>query len=173
MTTQAALVLSDTFVDEAHETWGRVRRRLDVLDVPGELVLTGAASVPGALSKGDVDLHLRVPRDAFAAVVDRLRTVYEPGSVSAWAATLAVFDVPGARSTGLAVTPVDSEHDVRFCRAWDVLRADPGLLEEYNDLKRKAFGTPSYEDLKSAFFSRIIVREPPAGREGADGCGSR
>jgi hypothetical protein len=150
------LVLSDTIADEADDACRRVRRRLDGLGIPGDLVLTGAASVRGALTKGDIDLHLRVPPAGFEDVVARLRTVYAPGSVSAWAATLAVFDVPGPRPTGLAVTPVGSEHDVRFSRAWQHLGADAALLEEYNDLKRDAFGNPAYEDRKSAFFSRVV-----------------
>ena len=39
----------------------RESRRLAELGVPGELVLVGGCSVPGALTRGDVDLHLRVP----------------------------------------------------------------------------------------------------------------
>lgn len=41
------------------------RRRLQSLGVEGELVLVGGSSVAGALTKGDVDLHLRVPTPAF------------------------------------------------------------------------------------------------------------
>jgi GrpB-like predicted nucleotidyltransferase (UPF0157 family) len=162
----AALVLSDTILDEGLEACRRVRRRLEVLGVPGEVVLTGAASVPGALTKGDLDLHLRVQPESFAAAVDSLSAVYRPTSLSAWAATLAVFDVPSARPTGLAVTPVGSEHDVRFRRAWLLLREDPALLEEYNDLKRASFGNASYEERKSAFFTRIVTG-------GGDACASR
>jgi GrpB-like predicted nucleotidyltransferase (UPF0157 family) len=124
--------------------------------VAGELLLTGGASVPGALTKGDIDLHLRVPPDRFEHVVERLRAVYRPGSTSAWAETLAVFDVPGLRPTGLAVTPVDSEHDVRFRRSWELIRGHPELLDEYNQLKRASFGDASYEDRKSAFFTRLV-----------------
>jgi GrpB-like predicted nucleotidyltransferase (UPF0157 family) len=161
-----ALVLSDTILDEGLEACGRVRRRLEALGVPGEVVLTGAASVPGALTKGDLDLHLRVPPESFGGAVDSLSTVYRPSSRSAWAATLAVFDVPSARPTGLAVTPRGSEHDVRFRRAWLLLRDDPGLLAEYNELKRDTFGDASYDERKSAFFTRIVT-----GR--GDACASR
>ena len=153
-----ALQLSDAIADEAAEACRRVRRRLDALGVVGELLLTGGASVPGALTKGDIDLHLRVPPDGFDRVVELVRTVYRPGSLSAWAVTLAVFDVPGPRATGLAVTPAGSEHDVRFRRSWGLIQAHPELLDEYNQLKRASFGDPSYEDRKSEFFSRIVQR---------------
>ena len=128
---------------------------MTALGIDGEVLLTGGASVPGALTKGDVDLHLRVPPASFGSAVDRLRTEYPTASPSAWAGTLAVFDVPASRPTGLAVTPAGSEHDVRFSKAWQRLRTDPALLEEYNDLKRAAFGDASYEERKSAFFTRL------------------
>lgn len=128
---------------------------MTVLGVDGEVVLTGGASVPGALTKGDIDLHLRVPSGSFRSAVDRLRAEYRTASPSAWAETLAVFEVPASRPTGLAVTPAGSEHDLRFSRAWERLRNDPALLEEYNDLKRAAFGDASYEQRKSEFFTRL------------------
>lgn len=151
-------MLSDTLVEEARAACRQVRRQLAGLGIEGEVELTGGASVPGALTKGDIDLHLRVPPGSFEAAVARLRTEYPTASPSAWAATLAVFEVPSTRPTGLAVTPVGSEHDLRFSRAWHRLRTDPALLEEYNALKRNSFGDPSYEELKSAFFT--LLAEP-------------
>ena len=149
---------SDDLLDEARRTRDEVAGTLAELGVPGELVLTGAASVPGALTKGDVDLHLRVTPADFDDAVERLRGVYEVGSAGAWAATLAVFEVPRARATGLAVTPVGSEHDLRFTSAWRALRRRPELLDAYNALKRRAAGTDSYEEAKSAFFTSVSGR---------------
>lgn len=151
----AALVLSDTLLEEARAACRAVRRRMTVLGIEGDLLLTGGASVPGALTKGDIDLHLRVPPGSFRSAVDRLRVEYRTASLSTWAETLAVFEVPASRPTGLAVTAAGSEHDLRFSRAWERLRSDPALLEEYNDLKRAAFGDASYEERKSAFFTRL------------------
>lgn len=153
----AGLVWSDAIVAEARAIRAAVDRHLVALGIPGRLELTGAASLPGVLTKGDVDLHLRVTgTGAFADVVERIGQLYRPASPSAWAETLAVFEIPGSRPTGLAVTPVDSEHDRRFRRCWARLREEPLLLREYNAMKRSAFGDPSYERLKSDFFTRIV-----------------
>jgi GrpB protein len=149
------LLWSDTIAEDARLVHTAVELRLRELQIPGTLELTGAASLPGVLTKGDIDLHLRVAERAFAHVIDRLRTAYRPTNIKVWAATLAVFDIPGSRPAGLAVTPVGSEHDRRFTTAWRSLAEDKVLLEEYNDLKRTTFGDPCYEDRKSAFFSRI------------------
>ena len=149
------LVWSDDLLKEAALIRDRVEADLESLGVPGALELTGASSVPGALTKGDVDLHLRVPPDLFEETVRRLRTAYPVGSPSAWATTLAVFDLPGDRPTGLAVTPRGSEHDVRFVTCWAEIRRRPDLLAEYNDLKRTAADEADYEERKSSFFTAV------------------
>jgi GrpB-like predicted nucleotidyltransferase (UPF0157 family) len=152
------LVWSDGLLDEARQVRRDVAAALTAMDVPGELVLTGGTSLPGALTKGDVDLHLRVPQGSFDAVVARLRRVYPVASPHAWAATLAVFDVPGPRPTGLAVTPLHSEHDQRFLETWRALRHSPALLAEYNALKTAATGPGDYERSKAEFFARVSSR---------------
>ena len=150
------LVWSDDLLDEARRTRDAVDAALRALGVSGELVVTGGASVAGALTKGDIDLHLRVAPEAFSDVVARLREVYPVASPQSWAATLAVFDVPAPRSTGLAVTPLQSEHDERFRLTWQALRGDPDLLARYNALKAANVGTEDYEDQKSRFFDSVI-----------------
>ena len=148
------LLRSDDLLDEATGTRAAVAAALHALGVKGELLLTGGTSLPGTLTKGDVDLHLRVRPQHFEAVVARLRTVYATASPQAWAKTLAVFDVPGSRPTSIAVTPRGSEHDRRFMRTWDALRRSPDLLAEYTELKATA-DPGDYERQKSEFFTRI------------------
>ena len=158
----ADLVWSDELLEEARRTRDDVAATLERLGVPGELELTGASSLPGALTKGDVDLHLRVAPSKFGAAVAALGRVYRRGSPQAWAETLAVFDVgpPVPRPTGIAVTPVGSVHDHRFRTTWQVLRHDPRLLERHNALKRAAYGTGHYEEAKSAFFTEVCAPSP-------------
>ena len=160
------LVWSDGLLEQARRTRDDVAGALGSLGVDGELVLTGGTSVAGALTRGDIDLHLRVEPDAFDAVVVRLRAAYPVASAQSWAATLAVFDVPASRPTGLAVTPIGSEHDQRFCLSWQALRRDPVLLAQYNDFKSATVDTDDYEQRKSAFFSTLVSeREHRPSRE--------
>ena len=149
------LVWSDGLLEEAGRVRARVAAALAEVGVPGDVELTGGLSVPNALTRGDVDLHLRVRPEDFAEVVGTLRDLLSVASPQAWATTLAVFDVPGPRPTGLAVTPVGSEHDTRFRLAWEALRRDPALLADYNALKAESVGTGDYEERKSRFFSSI------------------
>ena len=153
------LIWSDAILAEGEAARRSVEQQLSAIGVPGEVVISGPVAVPGVLTRGDLDLHLRVPTTKFAEVVALLRTRYRPASPEAWASTLAVFEVPGLRSTGLAVTPLDSEHDRRFQAAWTRLSSDAGLRAEYNAMKTTWVGTDGYEVRKSAFFDRLA--SPP------------
>jgi hypothetical protein len=151
----ADLIWSDTILAEASAARDRVAADLTGVGVAGEVVVTGPAGRPGVLTRGDIDLHLRVAPADFDAVVARLRDLYPPASLHAWAPTLAVFEVPAARLTGLAVTPIGSPHERRFTGSWQRLAADPELLAAYNALKTEHVGTESYEERKSAFFDDL------------------
>jgi len=161
---------AEEFADRAAEVLDTERRRLAALGVPGELVLVGGCSVPGALTRGDVDLHLRVPPTAFAAAVAALRADHPVVHPEIWGPTLATFEIPAPVPAGLAVTPAGSEHDLRFTRTWQLLAADPGLLAEYDAVKREGDGPAdevAYEQRKSAFFDRLLARWPTSPASGS------
>jgi len=134
------------------------RARLDAAGIGGRLDLVGGSSVAGALTHGDIDLHLRVPPAEFPATVERMHDLYVDARPEIWQPTLAVFERIGMPPVGVAVTPLGSEHDDRFSRSWTMLRAHPELVTEYNAMKRAADGPDGcgYEARKSAFFDRIL-----------------
>ncbi|MEU8234303.1 GrpB family protein [Actinoplanes sp. NPDC048967] len=149
----AAEVITTARAILAHE-----QARLAALLGEHELALVGGSSVPGALTKGDVDLHLRVPAAGFGAAVAALREIYVVVRPEIWQESLATFEVPGAPlPTGVAVTPVGSEHDTRFRRGWQLLAADPALVDAYNAMKLRHRDRPEkYEQRKSAFFDMFM-----------------
>jgi GrpB-like predicted nucleotidyltransferase (UPF0157 family) len=75
----------------AHRAVERHRRR--ILEVLGdaEIEHVGATSVPGALTKGDVDVLVRVSGQRFADAVERLRPLYAVHQAHNWTGTLASF----------------------------------------------------------------------------------
>lgn len=147
-----------------------VRRALEIADlarellaargVPGELVLTGGSSLPGLLTKGDIDLHLRVPAAQFDVAVERLRLVAEAVRTDIWSSGFATFERSDEPVVGIAATVVGSEHDVRFTTGWARLAEDAVARGEYNALKTAG----NDESAKSTFFDRF---EPSAGRSPA------
>jgi GrpB protein len=149
-----ALRPAEEFAGAGRRILARVGTRLAPLLAGHELVLTGGSSVPGALTKGDIDLHLRVAPADFGTTVAALRTIYAVAHPEIWQSTLATFTVEAELPTGLAVTPAGSEHDLRFRRTWELLAADRELLAEYNAVKLSGGG--DYETRKSAFFDRLL-----------------
>ncbi len=152
------------FLDTARAILRREQDRLDVLlPRPYELMLVGGTSLPHTITKGDVDLHLRIPTSAFIPVVSRLRELHEVVHPEIWQPTLATFTVEAVLPTGLAVTPAGSGHDLRFTHTWQRLAADPALVDAYNDIKLRHRDDPEeYERQKSAFFDSVLAA-PSAG----------
>jgi GrpB-like predicted nucleotidyltransferase (UPF0157 family) len=117
----------------------------------------GATSMPGAWSKGDVDLLVRVDPSAFAPAVDALRRLYREHQRENWNATFASFaseDEP----VGAQLVVIGSDDDRAFRGFRDALRDDPALLEEYNALKRAHDGAAEdvYRAAKAAFVRRVL-----------------
>ena len=144
--------------EQALEVLEAERERLARLVPTGQLSLTDASAAPAALTRGDVELHLRVPAQGFDAAVEALGDVYAVVHPEIWSSTLATFAVDAPISAGVAVTPIGSEHDLRFTRAWSLLSSRPELLQAYNAMKLAHAGRPvaDYEAAKSDFFSRLV-----------------
>jgi hypothetical protein len=112
--------------------------------------------VPGVLTSGDVDVHVRVERESFESALDALADLYEPFHRDAWSpGESAFFSAPGSQpAVEIALTVVGSRDDFHHGEAWDRIAADPGLIERYNDLKRRSEGATraDYDAAKRAFF---------------------
>ncbi len=134
------------------------RRRL-LAELPGaELLLTGSSSLPGMLTRGDVDLHLRVPGGEFDRAVRLLSTMYTAVHPEIWTAGFATFetlahDLPA----GIALTAIGDEHDARFLQTWARLATDPTLVAAYNELKLAHEGSDAatYREAKRRFFDAM------------------
>jgi hypothetical protein len=154
------------FIDQARAILLTEQARLATLLGEHELVLIGGSCALGALTRGDVDLHLTVHAADFAPTVAALRGPYQVVHAEIWQLSLATFAVPAALPTGVAVTPVGSEHDLRFSRCWRLLAADADLLNAYNAMKLRCRDDGGeYERHKSAFFDMLLELWPdhPAG----------
>jgi GrpB-like predicted nucleotidyltransferase (UPF0157 family) len=108
------------------------------------------------LTSGDVDVHVRVASESFESALVELSGLYEPFHRDAWSpGESAFFFAPGAQPpVEIALTVVGSRDDLHHGEAWDRIAADPGLIERYNELKRRCEGATrgEYDAAKRAFF---------------------
>ncbi len=138
------------------------RQRI-VEHVPGADVRhSGGTSLGDALTRGDVDIHVRVEPERFEEARDALERLYARHREEIWQDGFATFvgEPSAGVAVGVALTATGSAHDRRFVRAWELLEADPALLRQYNALKlRHRRGDAAvYEAEKAAFFTQLVER---------------
>lgn len=139
-----------------------VRRDLvPVLPLSAEMLHVGATSVPGCLTKGDLDIVVRVDPADFAAADACLAARFARNHGSARTEEFASFeDESYAPHLGIQLTVRDGAFDVFHLFA-DALRADPDLVKRYNDLKRAYRDQPmaAYRTAKDQFVADVLRRQ--------------
>jgi GrpB-like predicted nucleotidyltransferase (UPF0157 family) len=108
------------------------------------------------LTKGDVGINVRGPAREFAAAVAFLRERCDIHQPQNWSEGFASFrDRDTELPLGLHVT-VFGHPDDKFIARRDRLRADAGLIEQFNDLKRQHEGSEMTTDRRAK--RRYIVQ---------------
>ncbi len=117
----------------------------------------GSTSIPGSLTKGDLDINIRVSKLDFNTTVNSLKQTYEVNQPENWTKTFASFkddnmEIP----LGVQLTVKNSQYD-DFYKLRDLLINDSVLLKEYNEMKLKFHdkNIDDYRKEKSEFFERL------------------
>ncbi|HEY1074498.1 MAG TPA: GrpB family protein [Patescibacteria group bacterium] len=121
----------------------------------------GATSVIGLISKGDLDIQIRVSRDDFEPTKEVLSKEYEPAQEENWTKTFASFkDDSGETAVGLQLTIINSEEDSYFYKLRDILNEDVSARESFNQLKREYDGKSmdDYRKAKSKFIEGLFSK---------------
>lgn len=143
----------------ADRLFAAVRRDLVArLPPSAEVLHVGATAIPGCLTKGDLDIAVRVEAADFAAAEAGLAGAFGRNAGSARTDGFAAFE--DARRTphlGIQLTVKGGALD-GFHRFAEALRADPALLRRYNDLKRAHHDGPMapYRAAKDAFVAEVL-----------------
>ena len=140
-----------------------VRRELAaVLRAGAEVSHVGATAVPGCLTKGDLDIVVRVPPPAFSRAESALAARFACNGGSVRRADFAAFeDATRQPHLGIQLVAIGSALD-GFLRFVAVLRRSPLLVREYNALKRRhdSGDMARYRAAKAAFVERALSRRP-------------
>lgn len=119
----------------------------------------GATAVPGCLTKGDLDIVVRVEAADFAGADATLATLFARNTGSTQSDTFSSFESAStAPPLGVQLTVVGAPNDF-FHTFAEALKRDPGLLARYNALKRRFDGYPmqEYRIAKSAFIASVLL----------------
>jgi GrpB-like predicted nucleotidyltransferase (UPF0157 family) len=96
----------------------------------------GGTAIPGAITKGDLDIQVRVTSEDFKKVCEVLKEFYHVNHPELWNDELAIFhrkDHP-VIPMSIMVTVIDSPYD-EYALTRDVLKNNLELLKKYNQIK--------------------------------------
>lgn len=120
----------------------------------------GASAIPGACSKGDLDLLVLVAPEALEAARERLVAAgYREKTDTLRTAALCMLESPpGAPEHAVQLVAAGSPVERLFLGFRDRLRADPALVAAYNAVKRGAAGQgdEDYRAAKAAFIASVL-----------------
>ncbi|MCJ2087847.1 GrpB family protein [Methylobacterium sp. E-005] len=128
------------------------------LPMSAEIRHVGATAIPGCLTKGDLDMVVRVARADFAAADERLARLFARNVGSIRTDAFSAFaDASRTPHLGVQLTVKGGTLDV-FHHFADALRSDPALVERYNALKRAHQDWPMalYRPAKDAFIAGVL-----------------
>lgn len=138
-----------------------VRRWKNILPKSAVIEHVGATAIPGCLTKGDLDICIRIDSHDFGEAEQHLARSFERNLQSVRNGTFTAFmDDEQIPPLGVQLVAKGSELDF-FVQFRDRLRESAGLLSSYNDLKRRFEGQDmeEYRSAKADFISRAISQK--------------
>lgn len=150
--------------ETAAQLFEQTKEQLEVLLPWADIQHVGATAVPGSITKGDLDIVVRVPNDRLGASDQILADLFERNTGSDRTSEFSAFEKKNSDPTlGVQLVGIGSENDC-FHKWVRLLARDAELLEAYNRLKRDHAGgeMETYREAKSAFIQSHL-------RSNADG----
>ncbi len=110
----------------------------------------GGTAVPNLLTKGDLDINVRVSAADFSKTVEILKGLYEINQPENWSNSYASFKDNNSYilPVGIQVSVIDSTQDF-FLKHRDALLNNPVLVDKFNQVK-KAFEAKDMDDYRTA-----------------------
>lgn len=130
------------------------------LPASAEILHVGATAVVGCLTKGDLDIVVRVAAHDFVQADELLAARFVRNVGSKHTESFSSFeDDETSPHLGVQLTVVGGEDDY-FHLFVDALRQDPELVAQYNALKRDFDGRPMdiYREAKGTFVTAVLAR---------------
>ena len=133
-----------------------------LLPASAEILHIGATAVPGCLTKGDLDIVVRVARSDFVNAECVLTDRFARNSGSVHTEEFAAFeDDERSPHLGIQLTVTDSALDV-FHHFVEALRGNSDLVRHYNEIKLAHRGQPmaDYRAAKDIFIGQVLASCP-------------
>ncbi len=142
---------------EAKREFAEERQRILAIVPNADVQHVGSTAVPGSLTKGDLDIQVRVNPEDFTQTASALSALYAPNTGNPPAPTyVSLKDDSLPIPLGVQLTTIGGPEDC-FWILRDLLIQNPGLRIEYDALKQRFQGKSmaEYRKAKGEFFERL------------------
>jgi GrpB-like predicted nucleotidyltransferase (UPF0157 family) len=143
---------------KAERLFGSVAGKLARLMPNAEIYHVGSTAVPGSLTKGDLDILVRVNAEDFRAAEVTVAAMFAPNLGSFRSEEFAAFlDASTDPELGIQLVERGGEAD-NFLIWLDHLKSNPELRQQYDDLKRRFEGgsMDEYREAKAQFIAEWL-----------------
>lgn len=152
---------SSEFKQMADSLFNQEKRRLQLFVYDADIQHIGGTAVPELLTKGDLDINVRVKQEDFILTIENLKKIYAVNQPENWTNTFASFkdDNSFELPLGVQVTVINSPQDF-FVKHRDTLLNNPKLVKDFNELKNDYEGKDmdSYRTAKMEFLVKNFPR---------------
>jgi len=149
---------SEDFYGRVEEIFTDLSKRILGVAPGVEILHIGGSSIPGAYTKGDLDIQVRVKREEYLATAEAIGKVIEPNNLELWNGELAIFRDEGQYGwkIDILMTVIGSNDDNCY-KFRDLLIANSSLLDKYNAWKLAFEGGNRkwYKIAKDHFYRRL------------------
>jgi len=146
---------SENFKEEADELFKSQKQELLTYLPFADIQHVGGTTIPKLLTKGDIDINIRVPAENFMGALKYLKAIYAVNQPDNWTDTFASFKDDDSYSLplGIQLTVLDSPEDY-FIKHRQALLGDEDLVKMFNEVKMEFEGKSmdAYRTAKSKFF---------------------
>jgi GrpB-like predicted nucleotidyltransferase (UPF0157 family) len=149
---------------KAEQAFERHRERITRLLPFADVQHVGSSAIPGSITKGDLDIQVRVPAGMFEASERALAELYARNTESSRTEEFSSFkDDNEDPPLGIQLTAIGSEFD-DFIRFRDLIASNAEHLEAYNRMKASCEGLEmdEYRRQKDEFIDALL--NPKGGR---------
>ncbi len=148
----------EAFRQKVQSLFEEQRNRIQSLLPEADVQHIGSTAIPNSLTKGDLDIQVRIPTELFAEAVNKLSKIYATNEGSHHSATFAAFkDDALDPPLGVQLTVIDGEEDF-FWKLRDFFLAHDDYRLEYDNLKKQFDGKSmdQYREVKGSFIENLM-----------------
>lgn len=151
----------EAFRQKVESLFEQQKNRLQSLLPEADIQHIGSTAIPNSLTKGDLDIQVRIPAELFTVAVNKLSKIYDTNDGSHRSATFAAFkDDTLDPPLGVQLTAIGGEEDF-FWKLRDFFKAHDKYRLEYDNLKKQFEGKSmdEYIEAKGQFIEKLMQTE--------------